>query len=65
MPPLPLVVELAQAVKTVPEGLKERMTIEIRSRLMVSTEISIVPYGTLPRETYKATLVDYSDSEVA
>ncbi len=64
-PPLPLVVELAQAVKTVPEGLKERMTIEIRSRLMVSTEISIVPYGTLPRETYKATLVDYSDSEVA
>lgn len=64
IPPLPLVVELAQAVKAVPEGLKERMTTEIRSRLLVSTDISIVPYGSLPRETYKSTLVDYSDSEV-
>ena len=63
-PPLPLVVELAQAVEVVPEGLKERMTTEIRSRLLVSTDISIVPYGSLPRETYKSTLVDYSDSEV-
>ena len=63
-PPLPLVVELAQAVKAVPEGLKERMITEIRSRLLVSTDISIVPYGSLPREKYKSTLVDYSDSEV-
>ena len=61
--PLPLVVELAQALEKEPEGLKERITAEIRSRLLVSTEISIVPYGTLPRETYKTKLVDYSDSE--
>jgi hypothetical protein len=34
------------------------------SRLLVTTDISIVPYGSLPRETYKAALVDYSDSMV-
>lgn len=64
-PPLPLVVELAKAVKKEPEGLKERMAAEIRSRLLVTTDITLVPYGTLPRETYKSTLVDYSDSQVA
>ncbi len=63
-PPLPLVVELAQAVEKEPKGLKERITTEIRSRLFVTTDISIVPSGSLPRETYKSTLVDYSDSKV-
>ena len=64
-PPLPIVVELAHSVKNEPEGLKERMKNEIRSRLLVSTDITLVPYGTLPRETYKATLVDYSEAQVA
>lgn len=64
-PPLPLVVELAKTVDKEPEGLKERMQSEIRSRLLVTTEISLVPYGTLPRETYKSSLVDYSESQVA
>ena len=61
---MPLV-ELAQAVEKEPEGLKKRMMTEIRSRLLVSTDISLVPYGTLPRETYKSSLVDYSDSQLA
>ena len=65
VPPLPIVVELAKSVKTEPQGLKERMKDEIRSRLLVTTDISLVPYGTLPRETYKSTLVDYSESQVA
>jgi len=35
---------------------------EIRERLLVTTELSFVPHGTLPRETYKSKLVDYSDA---
>jgi len=59
-PPLPLMVELAEGIGIAPEGLNQRMSAEIRSRLMVTTEISFVPYRTLPRETYKSALVDYS-----
>ena len=59
-PPLPLMVELAEGIGNAPEGLNQRMSAEIRSRLMVTTEISFVPYRTLPRETYKSSLVDYS-----
>jgi phenylacetate-CoA ligase len=59
-PPLPVVVELGKDARGSSEDLKRRMTEEIRSRLLVSTEISFVPYGTLPRETYKTRLIDYS-----
>lgn len=59
-PPLPLVVELGEGRGQVPAGLDARMTAEIRSRLLVNTELSFVPYRTLPRETYKSALVDYS-----
>jgi phenylacetate-CoA ligase len=65
MPPLPLVVELGEGRGQVPAGLDERMTAEIRSRLLVNTEVSFVPYRTLPRETYKSSLVDYSRSAEA
>ena len=46
-----------------PEGLRSRMIDEIRSRLLVTTDVSFVPHGSLPRETYKSKLVDYSDSD--
>ena len=59
-PPLPLVVELGEGRGQVPAGLDARMSAEIRSRLLVNTELSFVPYRTLPRETYKSALVDYS-----
>jgi len=62
-PPLPLVVELAKDREAAPEGLRGRLEAEIRKRLLVGTEIALVPYGTLPRETYKTKLVDYSDAE--
>jgi phenylacetate-CoA ligase len=61
-PPLPVVVELAEGSTRAPDGLDQRMSAEIRSRLLVNTEISFVPYKTLPRETYKSSLVDYSQA---
>jgi phenylacetate-CoA ligase len=61
-PPLPLVVELGKGVAREPEGLGDRLRGEIRERLLVSTSIAFVPYGTLPRETYKYKLVDFSEA---
>lgn len=61
-PPLPVVVELGKGVESEPAGLGERLKTEIRSRLLVTTSIAFVPYGSLPRETYKYKLVDYSDA---
>jgi phenylacetate-CoA ligase len=34
----------------------------IRSRLVVTTEVELVPYGTLPRSEYKSKLVDFGES---
>jgi len=65
VPPLPMVVELAKDIDTPPEGLVDRLKDEIRQRLLVGTDITLVPYGTLPRETYKSKIVDYSDAEAA
>ncbi len=62
-PPLPVVVELARDVSTPPAGLAEKIAQEIRSRLLVTTDVRLVAYGTLPRETYKSQLIDYSDAE--
>jgi phenylacetate-CoA ligase len=61
-PPLPIIVELGRGTQEASEGLEASMREEIRSSLLVSTSIKFVPYGTLPRETYKTKLVDYSDS---
>ena len=64
-PPLPVVVEMGKGLESEPQGLGEKIKTEIRSRLLVTTEVTLVPYGSLPRETYKSTLVDYSDAEAA
>lgn len=61
-PPLPVRVELGSGCTMPPEGLRQRIADEIRARLLVTTDIRLVPYGTLPRETYKSKLVDYSDA---
>jgi phenylacetate-CoA ligase len=63
--PLPIVVELAKGVDKPLDGLERRMVDAIRTRLLVSTTIEFVPYGTLPRETYKGKLVDYSHLDQA
>lgn len=62
-PPLPVVVELGKGVDTPPPGLGERIEQEVRGRLLVTTEVKLVPHGTLPRETYKSRLIDYSDAD--
>ncbi len=59
-PPLPVQVELAEGIAEAPADLGERIRSELRSRLLVATEISFVSWGTIPREEYKAKLVDWS-----
>lgn len=61
-PPLPLSVELAEGLEQEPPGIGEELQAKIREKLLVRTEISLVPYGTLPRSEYKTRLVDYSDA---
>jgi phenylacetate-CoA ligase len=60
-----VVVELGEKFAASTDDLAKRIAAEIRSRLVVTTEIRLVPYGTLPRETYKSKLIDYSDVEAA
>ncbi|MDJ0760585.1 MAG: AMP-binding protein [Woeseiaceae bacterium] len=62
-PPLPIVVELGEDFSGSADELKGRLKDEIRSRLLVTADIQLVPYGTVPRETYKSKLIDYSDAE--
>lgn len=64
-PPLPVVVELGEGVNDPDDALAQRLKDEIRSRLLVGTAIELVPYGTIPRETYKAKLIDYSEADAA
>ena len=64
-PPLPLLVELGEEFSGSEDDLKQKLQSEIRSRLLVTTDLQLVPYGTIPRETYKSKLIDYSDVESA
>ena len=36
--------------------------VAIRAKLVASTSVELVPYGTLPRSEYKSRLVDFSES---
>ncbi|MDU8945741.1 phenylacetate--CoA ligase family protein [Ovoidimarina sediminis] len=60
-PPLPVVVELAR--DAVPdEALAGRIRQRLRDELLVTTEVTLVPFGSLPRTDYKSKLVDWSQS---
>ncbi len=61
LPPLPLQVEADEGV-TPGAGLAEAIEKAIRARLVVTTKVEIVPFGTVPRTDYKTRLVDYSDA---
>ena len=61
-PPLPVVVEMARAVAP-DQKLASRISKRVREELLVTTEITLVGYGTLPRTDYKSKLVDWSQSE--
>ncbi len=59
--PLPVLVELAKGVEAsdaLAGGIRQR----IRDALVVSTEIRLVAWGTLPRTDYKSRLVDWADA---
>ncbi len=58
-PPLCVIVELAEGI--MPEDdLAKAITKRIRDKLVVTTEIRLAPWGSLPRSDYKSKLVDWS-----
>jgi phenylacetate-CoA ligase len=60
-PPLPVIVELARGVAP-DKGLADRIRQRLRDELLVTTEVALVQFGTLPRTDYKSKLVDWSQS---
>lgn len=61
LPPLPLQVEAGEGV-TPADGLAEAIEKAVRARLVVTTRVEVVPFGTVPRTDYKTRLVEYSDT---
>ena len=55
-PPLPIAVEAAPGAEV--EGLADRLRARLREVLLVTTEIAVVPSGSLPRSEYKSKLVE-------
>jgi phenylacetate-CoA ligase len=56
-----VIVELADG-EPGDEELAGAIQAEIRGKLVTSTAVELVPYGTLPRSEYKSRLVDFSES---
>jgi len=61
LPPLPIQVEAAEGADPGP-GLAEAIEKEIRARLVVTTKVEIVAFGSLPRTDYKTKLVATADN---
>jgi len=58
-PPLPVDIETASGTMTKEaEELAERIKARIRDKLLVTTDIRLVPAGSLPRSEYKSKLVE-------
>jgi phenylacetate-CoA ligase len=55
-PPLPLMIELSKGTDA-SDQLAEDIRARLRAVLVVQTEISLVPFGALPRSEYKSKLV--------
>jgi phenylacetate-CoA ligase len=55
-PPLPISVELAPGANV--EGLADRIRARVRDELLVTTEITLAPPGSLPRSEYKSKLIE-------
>jgi len=55
-PPLLISVELAPGAKV--EGLADRIRARVRDKLLVTTEITLAPPGSLPRSEYKSKLIE-------
>ncbi len=63
-PPLKVAVELAEGASPDP-ALAAAIGDAIRSALVVTTEIALLPHGALPRSEYKSKLLDYSEAKAA
>jgi phenylacetate-CoA ligase len=61
-PPLPVDVELADGLPP-DEGLSAAIEKRIRETLLVTTQVELLPFGSLPRSDYKSKLVDYSHAK--
>jgi phenylacetate-CoA ligase len=59
-PPLPVAVELADGLAG-SQGLTDAIKRQIRDRLMVTTDIRLVDFGSLPRSDYKSKLVEWPE----
>jgi phenylacetate-CoA ligase len=57
-PPLPVCVELARGA-TADAALADAIRDRLRSRLVVQTQVELVPWGTLQRSEYKSTLLEH------
>jgi phenylacetate-CoA ligase len=55
-PPLPVRVEVAPGAEV--EGLADRIRARLRDKLLVATQIELIPAGGLPRSEYKSKLVE-------
>jgi phenylacetate-CoA ligase len=60
-PPLPIAVEVREGDAADP-ALATAIVAEIRSALLFSAEVRLVPAGALPRSDYKSKLVDYGEA---
>ncbi|GGE48735.1 phenylacetate--CoA ligase family protein [Actibacterium pelagium] len=60
-PPLSVVVELAKDEQANP-ALSDLIRKRIRDELLVSTEVTLVDYGSLPRTDYKSKLIDWTEA---
>ncbi|WMS41592.1 AMP-binding protein [Acuticoccus sp. MNP-M23] len=58
-PPLPVTVEVSEGV-TPTDALADAIRTRIRDTLLVTTKVTLVPEGTLPRTDYKSKLIDWS-----
>ena len=63
-PPLKVLVELTDSPAE-PQGLAESIRQRLRDKLVVTTEIQLVPAGSLPRSEYKSKLIDYAEATEA
>lgn len=64
-PPLPIAIEVTPGSTAENTALAARIEHAIKDRLLVTSKVLLVPHGTLPRETYKSKLVDYSKAAKA
>jgi phenylacetate-CoA ligase len=61
-PPLKVLVEVAEG-KAGGERLAENIRKRVRDTLLVTSEVALVSFGSLPRSEYKSKLVDWSEAQ--